>query len=101
MSAKDFLATSSLLAERARLAIVATLAAARDPVDFNTLLEVLELSKGNLSSHIRKLEEAHLVSVHKEFVDRKPRTTFECTPQGRKELAGYLARLESMLRGGG
>ena len=97
MTAKDFLAANSLLAERARLAIMAILAAADEPVDFGSLLEKLELSKGNLSSHVRKLEEAKLLRVHKEFVDRKPRTTFECTALGRRELRDYLSRLEAML----
>ena len=97
MTARDFLAANSLLAERARLAIIAILAASEEPVDFNTLLEKLELSKGNLSSHVRKLEEAKLLRVHKEFVDRKPRTTFECTALGRRELKDYLGRLDAML----
>jgi len=97
MTAKDFLAANSVLAERARLAIMAILAAADEPVDFSSLLEKLELSKGNLSSHVRKLEEAKLLRVHKEFVDRKPRTTFECTALGRRELRDYLSRLEAML----
>jgi DNA-binding PadR family transcriptional regulator len=46
---------------------------------------------------VRKLEEAKLLRVHKEFVDRKPRTTFECTALGRRELRDYLSRLEAML----
>jgi len=98
MTARDFLAANSALAERARLAIMAILAAATEPVDFAALLEALELTKGNLSSHLRKLEEAGLVKVQKEFVDRKPRTSYRPTPLGRKELRDYLERLDSMLR---
>ena len=97
-AAKDFLAAETLLADRVRLAIVATLAASSEPLDFNTLLDALELSKGNLSTHVRKLEEGGLVEVTKSFVDRKPRTTYACTPSGRRELGTYLDRLEAMLR---
>jgi len=101
MSARDFLATDSLLVERARLAIMATLAAANEAVEFNALLDALDLSKGNLSTHMRRLEEAGLVEVRKAFVGRKPRTTYACTAAGRAELASYLARLEAMLKGAG
>jgi DNA-binding transcriptional ArsR family regulator len=99
MNARDFLATDSLLAERVRLAIVATLAASEAPVEFTTLLDVLDLSKGNLSSHMRKLEDAGLVEVRKEFVGRKPRTTYACTAAGRQGLQDYLAKLEALLKG--
>jgi len=98
MTAKDFLSTHAVLGDRVRLAIVATLAAADEPLDFNTVRETLDLTKGNLSSHIRKLEDAKLVKVHKEFVDRRPRTTYTCTARGRKALSDYLEKLETLLR---
>lgn len=98
MTEKGFLVSDSLLAERVRLAIVAALAAAEEPVDFTTLMRSLELTKGNLSSHVRKLEEATLVEVHKEFVGRKPRTSYTCTARGRAELKDYLEWLESLLK---
>lgn len=98
-AARAFLAAETLLADRVRLAIVATLAASALPVDFNTLLDALDLSKGNLSSHIRKLEEGGLVEVTKSFVDRKPHTTYTCTPRGLRDLEDYLDRLDALLRG--
>lgn len=98
MAVKDFLSTHAMLGDRVRLAILATLAAADDPLDFNAVRDTLDLTKGNLSSHIRKLEDARLVKVHKEFVDRKPRTTYTCTARGRKELDHYLKHLEGLLR---
>ncbi len=67
------------------------------PVDFNTILLELELTKGNLSTHMRKLEEAELIEIKKEFIERKPRTTYLCTDQGKKELRRYLDNLESIL----
>lgn len=89
---------NALLSDRVRLAIMATLAAAPEPLDFNSLLESLQLTKGNLSAHSQKLEEAGLVEVKKEFVGKKPRTTYSCTDKGRSELRAYLAQIESMLR---
>lgn len=94
----DLMSINPLLADRARLAIMANLSLAGGPVDFNTLLEELQLTKGNLSSHIRKLEEAELVAVHKTFVDRKPRTTYVCTQQGKAEMRHYLSTVEALLK---
>jgi len=99
MTVKNLLVANKLLADRVRLAIMATLAAVEDPLDFTALLETLELSRGNLSSHMRKLEDAEFVEVHKEFIDRRPRTTYTCTDLGRRELQGYLEQLESFLKG--
>lgn len=87
-----------LLADRARLAIMASLSLAGGPVDFNTLLEELELTKGNLSSHMRKLEDAELVTVRKEFVGRKPRTTYVCSRKGKAEMRHYLSTIEALLK---
>lgn len=78
---------------------MAALAAADDAIDFATLVDATKLSKGNLSSHVRKLEEAGFVSVIKEFVDRKPLTQYRCTEVGRKELKAHLAQVEKVLKG--
>lgn len=98
MKPADLMTINPLLADRARLAIMAKLALAGGSVDFNTLLEELQLTKGNLSSHIRKLEEAGLVAVDKKFVDRKPRTTYVCTKAGKTEMRHYLSTVEALLK---
>ncbi len=90
--------THALLADRARLAIMATLAAAKEPIDFTTLLDSLNLTRGNLSAHAQKLEEAGLIRVKKEFVGRKPKTTYICTDRGRREVKNYLSKVEQLLR---
>lgn len=90
--------THALLADRARLAIMATLAAAKEPVDFTTLLDAVSLTRGNLSAHALKLEEAGLIRVRKEFVGRKPKTTYACTERGRSEVKNYLSKVEQLLR---
>jgi len=88
----------ALLADRVRLAIMASLAASNEPLDFNGLLGSLELTKGNLASHVRKLEQAGLLEVTKEFVGRKPRTSYRCTPEGRQAVQDYLASIEALLK---
>lgn len=87
-----------LLVDRVRLTIMANLSLAGGPVDFNTLLEELGLTKGNLSTHMRKLEEAELITVHKEFVGKKPRTTYACTAKGKTEMQKYLSTIEALLK---
>ena len=77
---------------------MANLALAGGPVDFNTLLEELDLTKGNLSTHLRRLEEAELIRVTKEFVGRKPRSTYVCTPRGKTEMRNYLNTIEALLK---
>ena len=89
---------NTLLSDPIRLSIVVAISSASEPVDFNSLLSSLELSRGNLSSHVRKLEEANLVKVHKEFVDRRPKTTYSLTNEGDRELKEYLINLEPLLK---
>ena len=99
MKPTDFIHSSHpLLSDRVRLAIMGTLAALSEEVDFNTLLQELNLSKGNLSTHMLKLEESGLVEVKKEFVGRKPRTSYRCSDVGRREVQNYLKQIEQMLK---
>ena len=92
------LAAHPLLSDRARLAIMAAICATNEPVDFTTLLNSLELTRGNLSSHLRKLEEAKLILCRKEFVDKKPRSSYTPTANGREELQKYLKVIENALK---
>jgi DNA-binding transcriptional ArsR family regulator len=89
----------ALLGERSRLMIMAALAAASDGLSFSDLLGGSGLTRGNLSVHVRKLEEAGLVAVQKEFRGRKPHTTYRCTEKGRRELCRYLEQIEALLKG--
>jgi len=65
---------------------------------FSELKEELRLTDGNLNLHMRVLEKNRYVSVRKEFVRRRPRTTYQVTAEGRREFANYLELLESILR---
>jgi len=99
MKAAEFLDTTHpLLADRVRLAIMASVAAATEPMEFSLMLDTLGLSKGNLSAHCQKLEQAGLLEIRKAFVGRKPRTTYLCTELGRSEVTKYLSQVEQLLK---
>ena len=97
MNLRDLVEADSVLSEKSRIAIMALLAAS-DGVDFMTLMNATELTRGNLASPLKKLEAAHYISVVKEFVDRKPRTTLKATPLGRTRFEATLKAIESMLQ---
>jgi len=96
--AVNFLQTNPLLNDRVRLSIMGVLASSEFEVSFNELKNALNLTKGNLSAHIKKLEKDELVKVKKTFIDNKPRTTYVCSIKGRKALNDYLKKVEELLR---
>ena len=98
MKSSKLLDIDPILFDRVRLAIMAHLSFASDPIEFNVLLNDLKLSKGNLSTHIRKLEEKGFVQIEKRFIGRKPRTTYRCTAKGKKEIRHYLLTIELVLK---
>jgi len=83
--------------ERGRLAIMSLLAAT-EALSFKELKEHLRMTDGNLSVHMRTLEESGFVSVSKSFVDRKPRTEYSLTPEGREAFQEYIRTLEEIVR---
>lgn len=83
--------------QKARLGIMSTLLALGE-ADFKLLKETLSLSDGNLSTHLGLLEERGYVAAHKEFVRRKPRTTYTPTETGRAAFHRYLLALEQIIR---
>ena len=93
----ESLKLDALIHERARLAIVSALAV-NDPLSFNDLKKLLEITDGNLSVHARKLEDAGYVKCTKSFVGRQPRSEFRLTASGRRALEGYLEQMESVIR---
>lgn len=84
-----------------RLGLVVVLAGLLegDELAFGDLQELLALSPGNLSTHLRKLEEAGYVTVTKSFRDRVPVTTVALTPRGRDAHAAYVAAMTTYLDG--
>ena len=69
-----------------------------DSVDFNTLKESLEITDGNLASHLKNLEKLSYISFKKEFVGRKPRTSYVATDLGRKAFKLHIEALEKFLK---
>ena len=82
---------------RVRLGIMSILLVG-DPKDFTTLRSLLSVTDGNLASHLKVLEEHRYVKVKKEFVDRKPQTSYTVTEAGRKAFLDHLEGLEKVLR---
>lgn len=83
---------------RLRLGVMAYLADA-EVADFTELKDALDVTQGNLSIQIRKLEEAGYIKIEKSFIGRKPRTQLRITPQGRKAFAAYLEALTGLVGG--
>ncbi|MFO7694791.1 MAG: transcriptional regulator [Vicinamibacterales bacterium] len=83
--------------EKGRLAIMAMLAASPE-LSFIELRESLQMTDGNLTTHIRSLQEAGYVSVAKSYRDRRRLTTVSMTAGGRRAFSEYLALLERIVR---
>lgn len=83
---------------RVRLGVMAVLMA-NDSVSFNDLKETLELTDGNLASHVAALEKAGYVAVSKQFVGKKPNTTYTASSEGKTAFQEHLTALEKLLRG--
>jgi DNA-binding HxlR family transcriptional regulator len=82
---------------RVRLGIMAVLSGV-DSADFNTLKARLQTTDGNLSVHLRKLEEAGFVAVEKSFQGRKPLTQAKMTEAGRTAFLSYLDAMAGLVR---
>jgi len=83
---------------RVRLGIMSVLMV-NDSYDFNSLKETLDITDGNLASHLRALEEKGMIKVNKKFIDRKPNTSFSATENGIIEFKLHLKALEILIRG--
>lgn len=81
---------------RIRLGIMSALMV-NDQLDFNALKGLLELTDGNLASHLKALEQAGMIGVSKQFIGRKPNTTYRVTPFGKEQFAQHLDALEDFL----
>lgn len=82
---------------RIRLGIMSALAV-NDTLDFSSLKEYLEVTDGNLASHLKALEKENFVAVTKSFIDRKPNTKYAMTKTGRKAFEEHLTALENLIK---
>jgi DNA-binding MarR family transcriptional regulator len=82
---------------RVRLGIMSILLV-NDMVDFGTLKEQLQLTDGNMASHLSALEKADYISITKQFIGKKPNTTYAVTPSGKKAFSDHLDALEKLIQ---
>jgi DNA-binding MarR family transcriptional regulator len=94
---EDDFALDRLIHEPGRLAILTVLTSVAD-ADFLFLQRTTGLTKGNLSSHLTKLEDAGLVEIEKRFVRKKPNTNVTLTAVGAERIARHWAQLERLRR---
>ncbi len=95
---KDFITSLDKGFEsRVRLGIMSILVV-NDSVDFNTLKKQLNISDGNIASHITALEKLNYLEVKKQFIGKKPNTSYKATQQGIKAFKNHLDTLEKLIK---
>jgi DNA-binding MarR family transcriptional regulator len=82
---------------RLRLQIMSVLMV-NDRYDFNSLKELLDVTDGNLASHLKGLEKEDYIVIHKAFLGRKPNTTYEATEKGKTAFKQHLDALEKLIK---
>src|SRR6266478_4208096 len=94
---EPFLQLDRVIHEKGRLAIMSMLAAAPE-LSFTEMRDALEMTDGNLTTHIRTLQEAGYVSVSKSYQNNRPLTTCSLTPRGKKAFTTYINLLEEIIQ---
>jgi DNA-binding MarR family transcriptional regulator len=97
VNAEPFLQLDRVIHEKGRLAIMSALAASAE-LSFTELRDTLGMTDGNLTTHIRTLQESGYVSVAKTFRDNRPLTTCSLTAAGRKAFGNYIDLLEQIVQ---
>lgn len=97
MNPETFLQLDRVIHEKGRLGIMSLLAAAPE-VAFTDLREALTMTDGNLTTHIRTLQESGYVSITKAFQNNRPLTTCSLTKEGKKAFADYINLLEQIVQ---
>jgi len=72
--------------------------AVNDELEFNALKEYLDVTDGNLASHIKALEKEKFIDVEKSFIGKKPNTRYFMTKAGKKAFEAHLAILEKLIK---
>lgn len=96
---KGFNQLNKAFESRVRLGIMSILLV-NDWVNYKEMKDTLGLTDGNLASHIASLEKLNYIDVKKEFVGKKPQTSYSATPLGKAEFQKHIDGLERLLRGG-
>jgi DNA-binding transcriptional ArsR family regulator len=95
----DYREIDEVIHGRVRLSVMAYLSGA-ETASFADLLKRAQVSEGNLSVHLRKLEDAGYVEVEKRFVGRKPQTLCRLSDDGREAWIAYIAHMQKLIGGG-
>lgn len=82
---------------RIRLGIMSALAV-NTSIDFNNLKELLDITDGNLASHLKGLEKEDFIETEKSFIGRKPNTKYKITKTGKKAFNEHLKALEEIIK---
>ena len=98
MDGFDIAQVDEVIHGRVRLGVMAYLTTA-GTAEFSALRGRLQLTDGNLSVHLRRLEEAGYVAIEKRFVGKKPNTRVALTPEGRTAFAAYLDAIGRLVEG--
>ena len=93
----DISSLNKLFENRVRLGIMSVLSV-NDSYDFNNLKETLGVTDGNLASHLKALEENNLINVNKQFIGRKPNTSYSITETGINLFKSHIKALEDIIR---
>ena len=96
MNPEAFLQLDRVIHEKGRLALMSMLAAAPE-LSFTEMRDTLKMTDGNLTTHIRTLQEAGYVSVTKSFQNNRPLTTCSLTAAGKKAFTSYINLLERIV----
>lgn len=88
---------NKLFDSRVRLGIMSALVM-NGEVSFNELKELLEITDGNLASHLKALEENKIIKVEKGFIGRKTNTLYTLTKTGEREFKAHIDALEKMIK---
>ena len=97
MNHYDYQQIDDVIHSRIRTSVMAVLVSVEE-AEFNYLKEKVNATDGNLSVHIKKLEEAGYVSVKKIFVERKPLSKYKITNKGYKAFENYIKKLEDIVK---
>ena len=97
MNPEPFLQLDRVIHEKGRLAIMSMLAASPE-LSFTEMRDTLSMTDGNITTHLRTLQEAGYLSITKSFQNNRPLTTCALTAAGKKAFAGYINLLEQIIR---
>lgn len=87
---------NKIFESRVRLGIMSVLMV-NESIDYNSLKELLDVTDGNLASHLNNLEKHNMISIRKKFIGKKPNTSYSATQEGRVLFKEHLDNLNKLI----